>query len=198
MNPGVIVIDGKSYNSVDEMPPDVRQKYEQAMRSLQDTDGDAVPDMFENANILADRDQDGIPDVLKHLTASNSVLADKMKIFFEDREFNSIENLPPEVRARYEQAMSKLDANRNGVPDFLEGMMNVNTPNLTTNLTTRSGIETPAQASPTPIISSPPISANSAITPDISNGWMLALAGLFLFLLCAAGAVAVWYFFIRV
>jgi hypothetical protein len=30
MNPKIIVIDGKTYNSVEEMPADVRQKYEQA------------------------------------------------------------------------------------------------------------------------------------------------------------------------
>ncbi len=35
MNPKTIVIDGKSYGSVSEMPPDVRAKYEQAMSSLQ-------------------------------------------------------------------------------------------------------------------------------------------------------------------
>ena len=32
MNPKIIVIDGKTYHSVEEMPPDIRQKYEQAMQ----------------------------------------------------------------------------------------------------------------------------------------------------------------------
>ena len=38
-------------------------------------------------------------------------------------EFNGIENLPPEVRARYQEAIGKLDANRNGIPHFVEGMI---------------------------------------------------------------------------
>ena len=43
MNPKVIVIDGKTYNSVNEMPADVRQQYEQAMRSLGDANNNRVP-----------------------------------------------------------------------------------------------------------------------------------------------------------
>jgi hypothetical protein len=27
MNPKMIVIDGKTYNSIEDMPPDIRQKY---------------------------------------------------------------------------------------------------------------------------------------------------------------------------
>ena len=34
MNQKVVVIDGKTYKSVDEMPPDIRAKYEEAMRGL--------------------------------------------------------------------------------------------------------------------------------------------------------------------
>jgi hypothetical protein len=30
MNPKLIVIDGRTYHSIDEMPSDIRQKYEQA------------------------------------------------------------------------------------------------------------------------------------------------------------------------
>jgi len=47
MNQRHIVIDGKSYNSVDEMPPDVRARYEQAMRNFKDSNQDGMPDMFE-------------------------------------------------------------------------------------------------------------------------------------------------------
>ena len=32
MDPKVIIIDGKTYHSVAQMPPGIRQKYEQAMR----------------------------------------------------------------------------------------------------------------------------------------------------------------------
>ena len=150
MNPKVIVIDGKSYNSVDEMPPDVRQKYEQAMRSLPDTDGNGsricwkTRTSWQIAIRTASR-------MCLNLTASNSVLVNKMKIFLR-KAIRWLENLPPEVRAKYEAAMSKLDANRNGIPDFLEGMMNMNPPNQTTNISTSFGIETPASScAPSPM-----------------------------------------------
>ena len=43
-----ITVNGQTYNSVDEMPPDVRQKYEQLMAKLkEDRDGNGVPDILE-------------------------------------------------------------------------------------------------------------------------------------------------------
>ena len=123
MNQSLIVIDGRTYKSVEEMPEDVRRKYEQAMNSLKDTDGDRIPNTLENMNILADRDPDGVPGALEGL-ASMNVVSNVMKIIVDGKEYSRIEDLPPDARARYEEAMGKLDANRNGVPDFMEGMMN--------------------------------------------------------------------------
>jgi hypothetical protein len=186
MNPKIIVIDGKTYHSVDEMPPDIRQKYEQAMRSLGDANRDQVPGAFETLNIFADQDKDGIADILENLTAGQ-VGVSSMKIIVDGKEFAGLENLPPEARAKYEEAMGKLDANRNGIPDFAEGMINTANQNLMSVSSTTS--ETPRRSAPLPV--------SPTITPDTSNGLMLVLAGLFIFLLCAAGAGAVWYFFLR-
>lgn len=186
MNPKVIVIDGKTYNSVSEMPPDVRQKYEQAMRSLGDANNNRIPDAFERANILADQDRDGIPDVFKNLSERSTAVS-SMKIIIDGKEFNRIEDLPPDARARYEEAMGKMDANRNGIPDFVEGMFTSSAPTVNVSSST---------AAPTPRRSTP-LSTSSTITPDTSNGWMLMLAGLFILFLCVAGAGAVWYFFLR-
>jgi hypothetical protein len=111
-----------------------------------------------------------------------------MKIVIDGKEFNGIENLPPEARARYEEAMGKLDANRNGIPDFVEGM--IGTPNQTANNAVSVGVERPRRSTPRPV-SSP------TITPDTSNGWMLVLAGVFLLGLCVVGAAGIWYFFLR-
>ena len=83
--------------------------------------------------------------------------------------------------------MGKLDANRNGIPDFAEGMMgSSNQPVMSVSGST---VDTPRRSTPLPV--------NPTITPDTSNGWMLMLAGLFIFLLCVAGAVTVWYYFLR-
>ena len=186
MNPKIIVIDGKTYHSLDEMPPDVRKKYEQAMSSLGDANSNQVPDAFETMNIFADKDKDGVPDVLENLTASHGTVS-SMKIIVDGKEFDGLENLPPEARAKYEEAMGKLDANRNGIPDIAEGM--INTANQSAMSVSSTTGETPRRAAPLPV--------SPTITPDTSNGLMLMLAGLFIFLLCVAGAGAVWYFFLR-
>ncbi len=194
MNPKRIVIDGKTYNSVDEMPEDVRRQYEQAMSSLKDQSGNRIPDAFEN-NLLADKNKNGIPDIIEN-TAGAPIVANAIKVVVNGKEFNSLADLPPDVRAKYEKAMSALDANHNGIPDFVESMISGGTPQ--TNQTapsiaasTNFGIETPHPASSTPIPVSP------TITPDTSNGGMLVMLGIVLFLICAAGAVGIWYFFLR-
>ena len=186
MNPKLIVIDGKTYHSIDEMPPDIRQKYEQAMRSLGDANGNLIPDAFETMNIFADQNKNGVPDVLENIAAGHAVV-NSMKIVVDGKEFNGLEGLPAEHRARYEEALGKLDANRNGIPDFAEGM--TNTTNQTANISTSFGTETPRRSTPLPV--------SPTITPDTSNGWALALAGVFLLLVCALSATGVWYFFLR-
>lgn len=186
MNPKVIVIDGKTYKDVTEMPPEIRQKYEQAMRSLGDANNNQIPDAFETLNILGDKDRNGVPDVLQNIVAGQSAVS-SMKIIVDGKEFNGLEDLPPEARARYEEAMGKLDANRNGIPDFVEGMIN------TSHQTAHASHSFATEAAPR----SAPLPVTPTITPDTSNGWMLVLAGLFLFLLCVAGAASVWYFFLR-
>lgn len=151
-------------------------------------------------NIFADKDKDGVPDILENLTASHATVNSMTlvpcpavrctragEIVIDGKEFDGLENLPPEARARYEEAMGKLDENRNGIPDFVEGMMNAS--NQTANTSINVGMETPRRSAPLP--------TTPTITPDTSNGWMLVLAGLFLLALCSAGIAGVWYFFLR-
>jgi hypothetical protein len=42
-----ITVNGKTYSSIDEMPPDVRKQYARAMSLLADKDGNGVPDIME-------------------------------------------------------------------------------------------------------------------------------------------------------
>jgi hypothetical protein len=194
MNPKVIVIDGKTYSSVNGMPPDVRQKYEQALRSLQNINDNRVPDAFESVgsdpmSLLVDKDKDGMPDILENPTSSQTMIQG-MKIIVDGKEYDGLGSLPPEARARYEEAMGKLDANRNGIPDFAEGWLG------NTNQNVMSASSVPAQAEAPPRRAAP-LPVSPSIAPDTSNGLMLVLAGLFLLVLCAAGAGAIWYFFLR-
>jgi len=189
MNPKIIVIDGRTYRSVDEMPPDVRQQYEQAMRAFKDQNTNRSPDVLEDKNMLADHNKDGIPDILEN-TPGEKMVARAMKILVDGREFNSLEDLPPEARAKYEKTMGALDANRNGMPDFLEGL--VETQQDTRSVSSSFGTEVPhPNVHPSMPVGTP------TITPDTSNGWMLVLLGAALLFLCAAGGAGVWYFFLR-
>jgi hypothetical protein len=187
MNPKIIVVDGKTYKSVDEMPEDVRRTYQSAMSQLGDNDGNGLPDVLENLTNLTDQNNNGIPDAFEGM-ASNMISS--TKIIADGNEYNSLNELPPEIRAKYDQAMGALDSNRNGVPDFFEGMMN--TPVQTTNVQ-----NTPAMPTPSTPRYSTAIPASPNIEPEATNKWMLALFGIVLFGVCVAGAFAVWYFFLR-
>ena len=96
MNQKLIVIDGKTYNSVNEMPEDVRRSYEDAMRNL-DNNRNGTPDLFEGAASF------------QNPTAN---VINATKIVVNGQVFDSLDQLPPDVRAKYEQAMGALDANK--------------------------------------------------------------------------------------
>lgn len=168
MNQRRIVIDGKSYSSVNEMPPDVRARYEQAMSNL------------------IDNDRDGMPDTFKASTSAQ-VISKMMKFVVDGKQYNNIDELSPEVRAKYDQAMGMLDKNKNGMPDILEGLTGVHNP---------SQIPQTPQVTSTPRPSNP-IPASPTISPDTSNGWLLVLAGIGILALCAIGAFGVWLIFLR-
>lgn len=174
MNRTHIVIDGKVYKSLGEMPPEVRAKYEQAMRALKDENRDGSPDASEAFST---------PQVVTNVT----------KFVVDGMEYDNIEDLPPEARAKYEQAMGMLDKDRNGIPDFMEGLMNATSP--ATPPASNYGTAVPRRST-LPSAQRKPATTAPVIAPDTSNGWMLALAVIFLLLLCAAGAAGVWYFFL--
>lgn len=197
MNQRLIVIDGKTYKSVDEMPPDIRAKYEEAMRGL-DRDRNGMPNMLDEMKPFEDKNRDGTPDAfegLATLQGSESNVMGSTKILLNGQVYEGLDQLPPEVRARYEEAMGAMDKNRNGIPDFVEGMFNVSTPAMDTaaqDAPSSIGTSTQRPASRNPAIST------STIEPESSGGWMLALAGIALIGLClVAAAAGVWYFFLR-
>ena len=184
MNQKLIVIDGKTYRSVDEMPEDVRRNYENAMRQMSRSTS-AAPNPVENMDVFADKNNNGMPDAFEGMVAN---VLSATKIVADGKVYNSLDELPPDVRAKYEQAMGAMDANKNGIPDFVEGILGA--PNQTNNVATSFGTANPRSASRNPI------TAGSTIEPESSGGWMLALAGILLVGLCLVAAVAgVWFLF---
>lgn len=172
MNQKFIVIDGKTYKSADEMPEDVRKSYENAMRNV-DSNQNGTPDAFEGLSSFQ--------------TATANVI-NSSKIIVNGQVFDSLDQLPPEIRAKYEQALGAMDANKNGIPDFVEGMLG--TSNQTNPVATSFG--TTAHSRP-----SKPKPVGSTIEPESSGGWVLALTIVLLIGMCLVGAAGAWYFFLR-
>jgi len=73
-----IVVNGREYDGIEQMPLEVRQQYLQAVRAMGDADGD------------------GVPDVLEKPGSSNVVVRES--IIYNGREYKSRDELPPEVR----------------------------------------------------------------------------------------------------
>ncbi len=86
-----ISFNGRTYNSLEEMPADQRAAYEQVMAFMKDENHNGIPDMFEG---------DAIQKMVK--------LAVNTRVVVNGREVQSLEALPPETRAKFDQAMQKL------------------------------------------------------------------------------------------
>ena len=129
MNQRLIVIDGKTYKSVDEMPEDARRNYENAMRS-----------MDNNPNITRN-----VIESMGSLQSSTTNVFNAAKIIVNGQTYDGVDQLPPEIRAKYEQALGAMDANKNGIPDFVEGMLG--TPNQRNSVATSFGTASPPSAS---------------------------------------------------
>jgi len=176
---GTIVFNGKTYHSVDEMPPDIRQAYEQVMSAF------------------ADKNQNGMPDVLEGMLDKNTndlnIQSSSTSIIYDGKKYDSVEQLPPEGRQKYDQAMGKLDADKNGIPDFLEsivGMSSAASGTLQQVQRDTSNL-TPSQPA---FPSSPyvPVNSPSAIEPENNSlRWLIISIGLILVL--GLGAIGVWF-----
>ncbi len=110
-----IVVNNKTYNSPDEMPPDVRETYLKTLEILHDSDGNGIPDFLEGKAPGSVNNGKIRVDVQ---SGSQYIVGDKI--------FTSLDDLPPDARLKYDQAIARLgplmsDINGNGIPDMLEG-----------------------------------------------------------------------------
>jgi hypothetical protein len=99
-----ITFNGQEYDSPEAMPPEVRQVYQMMTGMLSDANQDGVPDLF--AGIAG---------------AAAPTVVQTTQFVVDGKAYSSLDELPPEARQKYAQAMSRLDANHNGIPDLFEG-----------------------------------------------------------------------------
>jgi hypothetical protein len=87
-----IFFNGKSYNSIDEMPANEKQTYEQMMGMFVDKNGNGIPDFLEG---------DMVQNISNIYTASKS-------IHFDGNTYTNYDQLPPEVQSKVKSAFSKM------------------------------------------------------------------------------------------
>ena len=85
-----IIFNGKTYNSIDEMPPEARQAYEQVAHMLVDKNGNGIPDFLEG---------DMVKNIMSVVTGS---------INFNGDTYDNMKDLPPDVQAQVQGAFQKL------------------------------------------------------------------------------------------
>jgi hypothetical protein len=159
----IISFNGKSYNSLEEMPADQRAAYEQVMSFMKDENNNGIPDLFEG-------------DAIQKMISMAST-----RVIVNGQETQSLDSLPPEARAKFEKAMVKLSQ---------LGILPAETPRTQNPLQTTSQIAPSEPAfvqSPSSFAQS---SFPSAISEDKGPRTGIIIAVLAVFLLCAIGAVA--------
>lgn len=146
-----ITFNGTVYNSPDEMPDSVREAYERAMAMLK-SDNAASPSG---------------PRV-------NIKFATRMRFVHDGKVYNSLDEMPPELRAKYQNAVQQVDKDHDGIPDFLEA-------------TAGAGMSRPSVSSEPEDVEAGPIApvtqAPAVIQPETSNRALLMIAGVIILLL---------------
>ena len=148
-----IFFNGRKYNSLGEMPADQRAAYEQVMAFMKDENNNGIPDLFEG-------------DVVQKMMGMANT-----HVIVSGQEMQSFESLPPETRAKFEKAMSKLS------------QIGVISPGFPSQMTPSE----PAIKQSPPLIQSSP----SAISEETSPRTGIIIAVLGLLLLCALAAAGI-------
>jgi hypothetical protein len=154
-----ISFNGKTYNSLEEMPADQRAAYEQVMALMKDENNNGIPDLFEG-------------DVVQKMIG----LAANTRIVVNGQEVQGLEAMSPEAREKFDKAMQVLG--RLGVfPQEMQGISFQSAPQISTR-------EPDFAKSPSIIQSAP-----SAISEDTgSRTGIILLVIVGVLLLCALAA----------
>jgi hypothetical protein len=96
-----ITINGREYDSPEQMPPDVRKIYDGALAM--------------GAPLLEDRDGNGVPDLLEGKAGFKLAARVAKALLVNGVKYNSPDEMPPDVRQLYEQTMAKAKAGGSGV-----------------------------------------------------------------------------------
>ena len=105
-----ITVNGKSYDRVEDMPPEVRQAYELAMGQLADKNQSGTPDVPESG-LLGGKIT---PNVRVRVSTHR-------KISYKGQVYQSVDEMPAEARQAFKQTIGTLDAELNAAPGEVAG-----------------------------------------------------------------------------
>jgi hypothetical protein len=162
-----ITFNGRTYDSLEQMPPDIRQAYESVMQVLADKNQNGVPDLFEGAV---------------------NAQATRARIVFNGQVYEHIDQLPPEAREKYDKVMSQLDKDHNGIPDFAEKLMTLGLPSAPASTSSQPPFETIA---PTP--TAIPVSLSAPNLEPEQTGLRFGVLTVILLALLCLGTLALWF-----
>lgn len=91
---------GQDFDSVDDMPPQVKLAYQFLMTTFADKDGNGMPDIFEGKGAAQ----------IANLGSLVSGLG-AMKVIFDGKEYSGMQDLPPEARQKYQAVLEKMKSN---------------------------------------------------------------------------------------
>ncbi|GAB4498121.1 MAG: hypothetical protein OHK003_09110 [Anaerolineales bacterium] len=87
-----IIFNGKTYNSIEDMPANERQAFEQMSHMFVDANGNGIPDLLEG-------------DMVQNVLAAHST---KTQISADGETYHTLEDLPPELRQSVDSAFQML------------------------------------------------------------------------------------------
>jgi hypothetical protein len=152
----MIIFNGKTYNNMEEMSANERQAYEQI------------------ANMLVDKNGNGIPDFLEGDMAKNVMTAFTSSMNINGQTYNSMDELPPDIRAKVQGAFEKLS---------------------TLGIVTKV-LPTTAQIGQNPTTASQPLISreyNPSIQEDKSNPMMWLMIGMILMMCLGMAAIGIFF-----
>lgn len=165
-----INFNGKTYSSLDEMPANEREAYLHIMALFKDANQNGVPDIFEG---------DLRKNIVTALTTSVRMV--------DGNQVYTPQNMPPEVRAKYEKAMAKLQ--QLGLTPGVPAAENIS---FSSELPSQQA-QQPAQSQE--FISSAPIPQSpSVVQEDTGPNMALIIVGVVMVLMVLAGAAGVFIF----
>lgn len=87
-----IVFNGKTFNSLEEMPANERAAYEQMQKIFVDADGNGIPDFLEG-------------DIAKNVMTAFTTNV----VNYDGKVYNSLDELPADARQKVQDALAKLN-----------------------------------------------------------------------------------------